>query len=281
MVRYHISKSGKPALCLARPGECPLTSVDGHFDSEKDARGSIENKLLTEYSVLLSQPSKENEIVFEPGQGVKDYQQLLYLVKDSKNDTEKKPDLQYENVEDHYDLANYYYLSGNVFNDYDNLDNEVKSIVDKHRVLIDNNLNRLENKVYRGIITDQFNNVDELNDYAETIANGLNSYDNGKIMSFSRNPYVGYAFSQGHRKIMIDSSLASVRYPSKQNSGVLIELKDANVYHLSYEYEDDENDEFALEKEVLSTNGKIEVYSIIPSDKNKYGVPIIQLTRKP
>lgn len=280
MVRYHISKSGKPALCSARPGECPLTSVDNHFDSVKDARSSIENKLLTEYSVLLSQPSKENEIVFEPGQGVKDYQQLLDLVKDSKNDTEKKPDLQYENVEDHYDLANYYYLVGNVFNDYDNLDNEVKNIVDKHRVLIDNNLNRLENKVYRGIVTDQFNSVDELNDYAEKIANDLNNDDNGKVMSFSRNPYVGYAFSQGHRKIMTDSSLASVRYPSKQNSGVLIELNDANVYHLSYEYEDDENDEFALEKEVLSTNGKIEVYNIIPSDKNKYGVPIIQLTRK-
>ena len=36
--KYHISKNGIPAVCLAQPGKCPIGSNDVHFDSVEKAQ---------------------------------------------------------------------------------------------------------------------------------------------------------------------------------------------------------------------------------------------------
>lgn len=51
MAKYHISKSGKPALCKAILRECPLGT---HYNTKEDAHEAYQTKMSKEYGVLSS-----------------------------------------------------------------------------------------------------------------------------------------------------------------------------------------------------------------------------------
>lgn len=44
MSRYHINKHGVPAICRAKPGNCPLGSNDEHFGSKEEAQNFADKK---------------------------------------------------------------------------------------------------------------------------------------------------------------------------------------------------------------------------------------------
>ena len=43
-MRYHITAKGNPGQCRAKPGNCPLSSDDQHYDTMKAARSKAEEK---------------------------------------------------------------------------------------------------------------------------------------------------------------------------------------------------------------------------------------------
>lgn len=51
-MRYHITKTGKPAICNAQPGNCPLGDDNGHFDTEKEAQDYIDKTNSNKYGIL-------------------------------------------------------------------------------------------------------------------------------------------------------------------------------------------------------------------------------------
>lgn len=53
MTVYHIKDNYEPGICKAKPGGCPLTAVDEHFNNIEDAYEYSE-KLLTEENNLLN-----------------------------------------------------------------------------------------------------------------------------------------------------------------------------------------------------------------------------------
>lgn len=62
-VKYHINKYGVPAVCKAKPGNCPRGGEGGHFDDLDDAqaeanrRGEAEFDILTEIKDIEGQSS--------------------------------------------------------------------------------------------------------------------------------------------------------------------------------------------------------------------------------
>ena len=51
MAKYHISKSGKPALCKVILRECPLGT---HYNTKEDAHEAYQAKVSKKYGVLSS-----------------------------------------------------------------------------------------------------------------------------------------------------------------------------------------------------------------------------------
>lgn len=51
-MRYHITKTGKPAICNAQAGNCPLGDDNGHFDTEKEAQDYIDKTNSNKYGIL-------------------------------------------------------------------------------------------------------------------------------------------------------------------------------------------------------------------------------------
>ena len=65
MSKFHINKHGVPALCKAKPGNCPLGGDETHFGSREEAQEAI-NKINEEKHGLLSEmreKTKENMMV--------------------------------------------------------------------------------------------------------------------------------------------------------------------------------------------------------------------------
>lgn len=61
MVKFHINKNGKPAICRAKEGNCPLGGSDTHFPSKEDAIRFI-NKENKESHDLLPRLNNVPEI---------------------------------------------------------------------------------------------------------------------------------------------------------------------------------------------------------------------------
>lgn len=59
MTKFHISKSGKPAECKAKNGNCPLGGENEHYPSKVEAQKAIEEKLFQQNNTLISQKSKK------------------------------------------------------------------------------------------------------------------------------------------------------------------------------------------------------------------------------
>lgn len=53
MSRFHINKNGIPALCRARPGNCPLGGDEKHFKTKEEAQAEADNKNEAEFGILL------------------------------------------------------------------------------------------------------------------------------------------------------------------------------------------------------------------------------------
>lgn len=54
MARFHIGKSGKPATCNAKKGNCPLGGEGEHYPTKQQAQQAIEQKLSQQNNVLQS-----------------------------------------------------------------------------------------------------------------------------------------------------------------------------------------------------------------------------------
>lgn len=52
MSKFHIDKNGKPAVCKAKSGNCPLGGSDSHFDSKEEAQQFIDLKNEEKYGKL-------------------------------------------------------------------------------------------------------------------------------------------------------------------------------------------------------------------------------------
>lgn len=44
MAKFHIGRSGKPAQCNAKKGNCPFGSDEEHYTSRQEAQTALENK---------------------------------------------------------------------------------------------------------------------------------------------------------------------------------------------------------------------------------------------
>lgn len=52
MARYHINKNGVPAICRAKPGNCPLGGDNMHFDSHEEAQEYINKQEEAKHGML-------------------------------------------------------------------------------------------------------------------------------------------------------------------------------------------------------------------------------------
>lgn len=62
MTKYHISKNGKPSICKATKGNCPLGGADGnenHFDSKEAAQAFADQTNEKEYGLI---PDSQNSV---------------------------------------------------------------------------------------------------------------------------------------------------------------------------------------------------------------------------
>lgn len=76
MSKFHISKAGKPVLCHALPGECPLGDMEHHYDSKEEAMHAIEESLAQKADIMnpwISNKTKKknNEKEQEPKENKK------------------------------------------------------------------------------------------------------------------------------------------------------------------------------------------------------------------
>lgn len=62
MTRYHISSNGKPGVCHARVGGCPLGGENQHFSSPEDANKFIQKRLENSYNVYFSVPGAKGKV---------------------------------------------------------------------------------------------------------------------------------------------------------------------------------------------------------------------------
>lgn len=63
MSRYHINKHGVPAVCKAKPGNCPLGSNDEHFESKDEAQNFIDKKNEKTHGLLPGLDDKSKDTV--------------------------------------------------------------------------------------------------------------------------------------------------------------------------------------------------------------------------
>ena len=61
MTKIHIGKNGKPSICNAQVGNCPLGSSTEHFDSMKEASDFIEKKYASDYSVFMGVMKEDDD----------------------------------------------------------------------------------------------------------------------------------------------------------------------------------------------------------------------------
>ena len=52
MTKYHINKHGVPAVCMAKPGNCPLGGDELHFSTMEEAEKAVEKEMAEKYGVL-------------------------------------------------------------------------------------------------------------------------------------------------------------------------------------------------------------------------------------
>lgn len=52
MAKYHINKRGIPAICKAKPGNCPLGGNDSHFKTLEEAQNFIDKKNERRHGLL-------------------------------------------------------------------------------------------------------------------------------------------------------------------------------------------------------------------------------------
>lgn len=52
MSKFHISKAGKPVMCHAVPGECPLGDMEHHYDTKEEAMHAIEESLAQDLGIM-------------------------------------------------------------------------------------------------------------------------------------------------------------------------------------------------------------------------------------
>lgn len=52
MSKFHISKAGKPVMCHATPGECPLGDMEHHYDTKEEAMHAIEESLAQDLGIM-------------------------------------------------------------------------------------------------------------------------------------------------------------------------------------------------------------------------------------
>lgn len=63
MARYHINgKTGRPNICRAQPGNCPLGADKPHYDSKEEAKAGLEKGLSQDKSFLTSQTAKKSHV---------------------------------------------------------------------------------------------------------------------------------------------------------------------------------------------------------------------------
>ena len=63
MAKYHISKNGKPSVCQAKEGNCPLGNESKHFNTEEEALKHFNENAKSQYGLL---PNTEEALVFNP-----------------------------------------------------------------------------------------------------------------------------------------------------------------------------------------------------------------------
>lgn len=64
MTKFHIGRSGKPAQCRAKNGNCPFGSEEEHYNTRNEANKAVEGKLSSENNPLSSnQKEIKTEIV--------------------------------------------------------------------------------------------------------------------------------------------------------------------------------------------------------------------------
>lgn len=68
MSKYHISKTGKPAICRAKDGNCPLGGADTHFATKDKAQKYIEKLGAKDHGILPTvkpneaKPTREDKV---------------------------------------------------------------------------------------------------------------------------------------------------------------------------------------------------------------------------
>jgi hypothetical protein len=70
MAKYHINKNGKPAICRAKEGNCPLGNSDSHFASKEDAQAFVDKQEKQKHGLLpgvdkkkeSDKPSREDKV---------------------------------------------------------------------------------------------------------------------------------------------------------------------------------------------------------------------------
>jgi len=65
MAKFHIGKSGKPAQCRAKNGNCPFGSEKEHYKTRDEANKAVEGKLSNETNHLSSNQKKDDTITPE------------------------------------------------------------------------------------------------------------------------------------------------------------------------------------------------------------------------
>ena len=61
MAKFHIGKDGKPSKCTAIKGKCPFGDESHHYNTMKEAKKSLEEKLSIEKNVFSSSKKEEKE----------------------------------------------------------------------------------------------------------------------------------------------------------------------------------------------------------------------------
>jgi uncharacterized protein YeeX (DUF496 family) len=114
MIRYHINSQGVPAVCKARPGNCPFGGEESHYNSLEEAQVAA-NKLAEEkYGIMPGMPKEyvENTDIKEYGI-LSEYSKLSSETSDNPEDYVDYPRNEFGLIDDEskFEGIKIYYLS--------------------------------------------------------------------------------------------------------------------------------------------------------------------------
>lgn len=134
MQKYHISSSGKPAICTAKKGNCPLGGESEHFNSLKEAKDSYEKKSFEKFDTISSVTKNETQVTDTDIEELKNIKTSFKTMQQKEKEKIESGSLSPEEIVNSFEK---------IYKEKLNLDEKTHEIMSKVEANIDSQMNSI------------------------------------------------------------------------------------------------------------------------------------------